>query len=132
MFETKIVVRGNELDSYNHVNNAVYLNYLEQARWEIVKCTGILDYAKSKEILIVVTETHIRYKGMATVFDELNISTKVERLDPYLLFKHSIFNRTTNTKITVAEVKTILIDKNNKMVVDIPNEIVEMYQNYNG
>ena len=28
-------VRGYELDSFGHVNNAVYLNYLEQARWEM-------------------------------------------------------------------------------------------------
>ena len=37
-----LTVRGNELDSFGHVNNAIYLNYLEQARWEILRdeCNG--------------------------------------------------------------------------------------------
>ena len=30
----EVEVRSYELDSYNHVNNAVYLNYLEYARME--------------------------------------------------------------------------------------------------
>lgn len=128
MFETRIKVRGYELDSYNHVNNATYLNYLEQARWEIVNDTGILDFVKKRELLIVVTEIHIRYKGMARVFDDLIVNTNIERLDPYIVFKQSIFNSTLNRKITVAEVKTIIIDKNN-MPVDIPDELTKLYFN---
>lgn len=128
MFETRIKVRGYELDSYNHVNNATYLNYLEQARWEIVNDTGILDFVKKRELLIVVTEIRIRYKGMARVFDDLIVNTNIERLDPYIVFKQSIFNSTLNRKITVAEVKTIIIDKNN-MPVDIPDELTKLYFN---
>ena len=126
MFETLIKVRGYELDSYNHVNNATYLNYLEQARWEIVNNTGLLSFLKERELLIVVTEIRIRYKGMAKLFDELLIKTDIERLDPYIVFKQSIFNSTLNRKITIAEVKTIIIDKNN-MPVDIPDEMAELY-----
>jgi acyl-CoA thioester hydrolase len=126
MFETSIKVRGYELDSYNHVNNATYLNYFEQARWEIVNTTGLLNFLKERELLIVVTEIRIRYKGMAKVFDELVVKTNIERQDPYIVFKQSIFNSTLNRKITVAEVKTIIIDKNS-MPVDIPDEMAELY-----
>ena len=126
MFETSIKVRGYELDSYNHVNNATYLNYFEQARWEIVNKTGLLNFLKERELLIVVTEIRIRYKGMAKVFDELVVKTNIERQDPYIVFKQSIFNSTLNRKITVAEVKTIIIDKNS-MPVDIPDEMAELY-----
>ncbi|NNM67043.1 MAG: acyl-CoA thioesterase [Spirochaetales bacterium] len=37
-------VRPHECDAYGHVNNAVYLNYLETARLELVRGIG-LDYA---------------------------------------------------------------------------------------
>jgi acyl-CoA thioester hydrolase len=126
MFETSIKVRGYELDSYNHVNNATYLNYFEQARWEIVNNTGLLNFLKERELLIVVTEIRVRYKGMAKVFDELVVKTEIGRQDPYIVFKQNIFNNTINRKITVAEVKTIIIDKNN-MPVDIPDEMAELY-----
>ena len=126
MFESHFKVRGYELDSYNHVNNATYLNYLEQARWEIVNETGILDYVRNKELFIVVTEIRIRYKGMAKLFDELTVNTNIERQDPYIVFKQSIFNKSTNRKITSAEVKTIIIDKINTPV-DIPEELTGIY-----
>jgi acyl-CoA thioester hydrolase len=126
MFENHFKVRGYELDSYNHVNNATYLNYLEQARWEIVNDTGILDFVKKRELFIVVTEIRIRYKGMAKVFDELTVKTNIERQDPYIVFKQSIINNTLKRKITTAEVKTIIIDRNN-IPVDIPEEMAELY-----
>lgn len=32
MFERRIEIRWRDMDAYGHVNNAVYLNYLEEAR----------------------------------------------------------------------------------------------------
>ena len=37
---TRIVVRTSELDSFGHVNHAVYLNYFEHARFEALKDAG--------------------------------------------------------------------------------------------
>ena len=37
---TKITVRAYELDSYNHVNNANYLHYLEHARMDFMNQIG--------------------------------------------------------------------------------------------
>ena len=54
MFDYKFSVRGYELDSYGHVNNAVYLNYFEQARWEIFRNLNLIDYFKKNELFLVV------------------------------------------------------------------------------
>ena len=40
-FETEIRVRSYELDSLGHVNHAVYLNYLEQARYDALTAGGL-------------------------------------------------------------------------------------------
>ena len=40
---TEITVRSYECDSYNHVNNAVYLNYLEHARMDFLHAANF-DY----------------------------------------------------------------------------------------
>ena len=37
MYQCNLEVRGYELDSFNHVDNAVYLNYYEHARWQILR-----------------------------------------------------------------------------------------------
>ncbi len=53
-FEYSLEVRGYELDSFNHVNNAVYVSYMEQARWEVFRETGTLDYLNENRILPAV------------------------------------------------------------------------------
>jgi len=40
VFETDIEVRNSELDSFGHVNNAVFLNYLEHGRFHALQDAG--------------------------------------------------------------------------------------------
>ena len=39
-FSVEFPVRGYEVDAFHHVNNAVYLNWLEHARWELGQAGG--------------------------------------------------------------------------------------------
>ena len=41
MFQVRVTVRGYELDSLGHLNQAVYLQYAEHARWEILRAAGL-------------------------------------------------------------------------------------------
>jgi acyl-CoA thioester hydrolase, YbgC/YbaW family len=77
----KLTVRSYELDSYNHVNNAVYLQYLEYARMEYMKAIG-LDYPGLYEAgyYLYVTHIDIRYRASARLFDELSIEVKPVKL----------------------------------------------------
>lgn len=122
-YEYKITVRGYELDSYNHVNNAVYLNYTEQARWEILRINGLIEKFKSAGYYLVITETHIRYIREALQFDEITIYTNIEHQAPYLIFKHGIYNQ-HHQKIARSTVKTLLIDEH-KIAQDIPIELIK-------
>ncbi len=36
----QVMIRENHLDSYGHVNNAMYLTLFEEARWEVVTARG--------------------------------------------------------------------------------------------
>ncbi|MDR1626375.1 MAG: acyl-CoA thioesterase [Spirochaetia bacterium] len=73
---SKLVVRSYECDSYSHVNNAVYLNYLEYARMEFLKDNGF-DYKKfvAQGYAIIVARIAIDYKLSAVLDDELTIET---------------------------------------------------------
>jgi YbgC/YbaW family acyl-CoA thioester hydrolase len=123
MFEFKLSVRGYELDSYGHVNNAVYLNYFEQARWEIFRQPDLLGYIKEHCLLLVVTEMQIRYSREVKLFDELVIETKVENEAPYLVFYHKMYLSGSKVKVCSANVKTILKDKEG-LVYDIPKDLM--------
>jgi YbgC/YbaW family acyl-CoA thioester hydrolase len=122
-FEYRFSVRGYELDSYGHVNNAVYLNYFEQARWEIFRKLDLFDYFQKNNLLLVVTEMKIRYSREVTLFDELMVKTKIRNESPYLIFSHKMYLCTSKVKVCSAEVKTLLTDKQ-KIIYDIPQNFL--------
>lgn len=69
-----LVVRSYECDGYRHVNNAVYLNYLEYARIEFLKDIGF-DYGRMLEMGfgILVKSITLEYKNPAETGDTLTI-----------------------------------------------------------
>ena len=121
MFEYRFTVRGYELDSYSHVNNAVYLNYFEQARWEIMRQTGLLKKLVDDKIFLVVTEINIRYAKEACLFDNILITTHVELNGPYAVFKQRMVNEDSGAKLSVATVKTIPLNSE-RVPCSVPSE----------
>jgi len=124
-FITRMEVRGYELDSFGHVNNAVYLNYLEQARWELVKEVGLLAEMKEKSLFAVVTSLTIKYIRELKLFDNIEIISKftVARA-PFLTFKHEILIAGFGKKACTAKVDLLLID-DQKIAHDCPNDILK-------
>jgi len=114
-------VRGYELDSYGHVNNSVYLNYFEHGRWELFRDLDLTRVISKSNLLIVVTEVHIRYMREAKLFDEIEIQTRIVLKEPYLIFRQKLVNRKTGMALARGETKTIFIDDQRKPV-DIPPE----------
>ncbi len=74
-------VRSYECDSYNHVNNAVYLNYLEHARIQFMHHIGF-DYKGivTAGYYLYVTEIDIKYKASAVLDDILCIDVTPTKL----------------------------------------------------
>ncbi len=115
--------RGYELDSYNHINNAVYLNYFEHARWEFLRRLNIYEFLKENQNLPVVTDVHIRFQREIKIFDELRIESYCILEKPYLIFHQKIMNLTTGLSSARATTKLIFIGKD-KIVGDVPSEIL--------
>ncbi len=78
---TEIIVRSYECDSYNHVNNAVYLNYLEHARMDFLHAANF-DYKGIVKagFSLYVTHIDIHYKASAFLDDKLLVETKPTKL----------------------------------------------------
>ncbi len=80
-YTTSLVVRTYECDSYNHVNNAVYLNYLEYGRMEFLHqinfdYKGLIDDG----YYLYITHVDIRYKASAFLDDKLVVETESIKL----------------------------------------------------
>jgi acyl-CoA thioester hydrolase len=123
MFEYTFSVRGYELDSYGHVNHAVYLNYFEQARWELFRQLDLIRYFMENELLLVVIGVQVRYIRELTLFDEAVIRTTVRKEAPYLVFNHIMYQSGTKIRICTSTIRTLFMEKG-KIVRDIPGEVL--------
>jgi acyl-CoA thioester hydrolase len=77
MHQTRLRVRTYECDAYGHVNNAVYLHYLELARDHYLADHG-LDYQAlvAAGQGIWVAEAHLVYQSPALPGEDLTVDTE--------------------------------------------------------
>jgi acyl-CoA thioester hydrolase len=78
-FSVPVTVRGYETDSLGHLNQSVYLQYAEHARWSLLTAAG----AGQAELLgqgigPVVLETTIRYLRELRADEEVTVSCGFE------------------------------------------------------
>ncbi len=73
-----IRVRFYELDPYRHVNHAVYIQYFEAARIELLREAGLtLQGMMDDGVMIVVTDIATRFLRSAGGNDDLVVETEV-------------------------------------------------------
>ncbi|WP_405783579.1 acyl-CoA thioesterase [Streptomyces sp. NBC_00859] len=74
-FSVRVGVRGYETDTQGHLNQSVYLQYAEHARWAILQDSGIKQNdLREKGIGPVALETTIRYKRELVAGDQVDVS----------------------------------------------------------
>lgn len=62
-FKYKLQILEKHLDSFGHVNNAVYLELLEEARWDFITDNGYgLEKVKSEKKGPVVLEINMKFR----------------------------------------------------------------------
>lgn len=109
-----ITVRSYHLDGYGHVNNARYLEFLEEARWAFFERHGLSDLLQG--IQMVVSRIDIRYRRSATEGDILETETRLlEILPRQVKFRQAIFFVQGGKTAVEAEV-TLMSTQNGKAV----------------
>ncbi len=106
IFESTHKVRPFECDFYGHVNNAIYLNYLEFARMETLEAKGLsLAKLKDEGFMIVIHRINILYKFPATVNDVITIRTSLKsHRNTTCTFFHQIVRNSDGKLLVEADV----------------------------
>lgn len=79
--QTYIKVRGYHLDVYQHVNNARYLEFLEEARWEWLEDLDAFHWITQNNIAFIVVNININYRKPAVLGDKLRIDSQMLQLN---------------------------------------------------
>jgi len=116
---TTLSVRGYHLDVYGHVNNARYLEFLEEARWRFFAEKGVIKQITGETLGMVVVNININYRRAALIHEELEITTGLTRVGNKSFIIHQVISlATTGDVIADTDGTYVLFDnKKGKSVV---------------
>jgi acyl-CoA thioester hydrolase len=116
MHETRIAIRWRDMDAYGHVNNAVYLNYLEECRdaWAQSVLGGVADTWD-----FVLVHVGIDYRSQLTQDDgEIVVRCRLDRFG-----RSSVRTREEIVKLdgtTSAEAESVIVPRSPEEPVSRP------------
>jgi acyl-CoA thioester hydrolase len=88
-----VEVRYGDLDAQQHVNNAKYLTYMEQARLEYVRHLGLWNGDSFVELGMIVAEAQITYRAPIHFGQAVRVGVRVSRLgNKSMRWEYSIEN----------------------------------------
>jgi len=121
-FHHKLTTRWRDQDPFRHVNNAIFLSYLEDGRTSLFKRWSI-DYKRKS---LIVASIKIDYLRQVDHPSELIIGQRVSRIGTKSFdIDATIFN--DNAPCCTSTVTTVCYDFINNKSVDIFQEIIDDY-----
>ncbi|MBN1561989.1 acyl-CoA thioesterase [candidate division KSB1 bacterium] len=116
-FEHRIKVHSYHLDSFGHVNNAVYFNYLEEARCDYMEQRGLsFNSFREWQAFPFVVSAEIRYRSPATYGDVLNVRAAFSSMRrTSFALDYEIYNETTEQLCATASMSFGFVDADGKI-----------------
>lgn len=116
----RIKVRGYHLDQHGHLNNAGYMEFLEEARWVLFENYNAEEFFSKNELALTLVNTNINYRRPCFLNEMLEIHTKVMRIGTTSCqIDQTIYLEGTSTIIADACNTFALMDKQSHKAVSI-------------
>lgn len=124
MHHTDIKVRGYHLDLYGHVNNARYLEFLEEARWSYFERSGALEWFAQAGLAFVIVNININYRRSAYNNETLTIDTHIPTLgNRATTIKQVVRLKDSDTIVASADVTYVVVDTKQEKAVVLDGEL---------
>jgi thioesterase-3 len=119
-----IKVRGYHLDLFRHVNNARYLEFLEEARWSFLESQGPLDLLEARGYTFAVVNININYRRAAFMGEIPQVATSVKSIGACGCVMHqSITLKGADTAIADADVTFVIVDTRTEKAATLEGEL---------
>ncbi|ADB31592.1 thioesterase superfamily protein [Kribbella flavida DSM 17836] len=123
MFAVSVTVRGYETDTQGHLNQAVYLNYAEHARWSMLEAAGIRQADLIRRgVGPVVLETTIRYQRELLAGDEVEVTCVFDWAEGKTFRVRQTIRKTDGTVAAELESVAGLLDLQARKLVAAPQQ----------
>lgn len=125
---TEITVRGYHLDLYGHVNNARYLEFLEEGRWQWLDGRADLGALLGRGLGFSVVNINIDYRRPATLGEVLEIDTSLTSLGNRSGVVHQVVRlRGTPTVVAQADVTFVIVSSETGRAVPLTGELRALF-----
>lgn len=123
--ETRIKVRGYHTDLYQHVNNARYLEFLEEGRWQLLEDHLAIEDFINKGWLFYVVNINISYKSQARVNDTVKVTSWLHKIgNKSAVIRQQVINENTGQVCVDADVTFVIAGLDQRPLV-IEGELKE-------
>ncbi len=125
----EIPVRGYHLDMFSHVNNARYLEFLEEARWHALEESGFgYNELISRGLGFAIVNININYRFPATVGNVLAIETGVDKMsNRSITMGQTITLKDTGREVVDAAVTFVILDVKTGAPIPLNDEIRSVF-----
>lgn len=127
LFTAPIEVRWRDLDAFNHVNNSIYLTYVEQARLDWLQHlpgTWMDDHSAP-----VMAACQLNYRAPIHWPASIEVRLHCERLGTTsITIGHRIIDRSDERLYCDGSVTLVWIDPKNGTTVSLPHVLLEAVQ----
>lgn len=114
-YMTEIKVRGYHADFYGHVNNARYLEFLEEDRWAYLESKIDLKKWASQGLIFLVVNININYRRAVPVGETLNVTTCMEKIGSRsAVFKQEILLKESKDVAADALITFVIADSSGR------------------
>ncbi|MEA2117389.1 thioesterase family protein [Halovibrio sp. HP20-50] len=119
-------VRGYHLDGYGHVNNARYLEFMEEGRWDFFdQHPALIKELHQAGCAFVVVNLNIDYLAAALQGDDLEILTGIVEVGDRSALCHHRIVRKDGKVIAQADLTFVLLDMRANKAAAIEGEVRE-------
>ena len=124
-----IKVRGYHLDVFGHVNNARYLEFLEEGRWSAFEQKLDFQTWALKGYAFTVVNINIDYRSPAKLNDLLCIETSLVKVNRRSGVIHQAVKlKKTDALVAEADVTFVLFDPRQQKTAVLEGEILQLLQ----
>lgn len=129
MSVTQIKIRGYHEDRFGHVNNARYLELLEEARWADFEARGVdVDFLKRNRVFPVVVRLTISYRRPASAGDTVNVSVEVKSAGRRkVVLSQEIRHAGSDAVCAEAEIEVVFLDETTGRPITLGEPFYEIW-----
>ena len=125
--EIEIKVRGYHLDIYSHVNNARYVEFLEEGRWALFEDLALTKEAVERGYAFNIVNINISYTNEACLNEILILKTELKKYGTKsITLSQRIFRKSDGKQAVDADVTFVLLDMKTGKSVELDENLKKL------